>query len=434
MLLALYLVVCAFSFGLVNLGPLFSIESPWGSFNGNDALLLTLLVASVPCYLAQRRKTEMVWLRRMESVWMLFIVLLAVQSFRSPADSLTERLVHVRFVQGYLLFFPSIAVLTSGERVRRIAIAGMSFAIVGTVLTVLQSLHGLDNLFDSPYYSIGAWPGNKMMVGDIARVNLPISNWVAFVLLVLLPLSLLRFRPWQLALGSFLFLTILLNFARSLWLGMGAAFLTELLLLIWTRALRPGAAIRLLLVPLGGLAVLAAAPYVGLEGLSQALLERLNEGVLFYSTDSGTWRDRLYVAAAAMQLWESNPVWGVGTAYNLVFGTWIDLGPPMVLVSIGVVGLAIEVFLFAVCVSAGITALRQGLARGSLMLMLIGVALPAEVVLMLVYQQWLTPDCFAILGLASALAVTGHSIIRAAESTTAASLMSPSCYVSHRAR
>ena len=411
MILLFLLIACAFSFGLVNLAPLFGIRTPLGDFNAEDVLLIVLLVISVPSYLRQRVASKSPWTRRVEFAWLLFILLLAIQSFRSPATSLAGRFVNVRFVQGYLLFFPTLAVVTSAKRLRILLVAGVAYALAGTVLTILQSLHGLENLFASQFYDIGAWAGNKMIVGGLARVNLPISDWVAFVILAVLAYGLIRPRPWHVVLIGFLSFTVLLNFARSLWLGMFAGFLVLMVLLGWLKRLRVKSVLGLTLIPLAALLAVGIAPMVGFQGLHQSLLERIGEGTRYFYENAGTWAARLSVGAAALALWRTNPLWRIGTAYYSVFGMWIDLGLPAALVSIGLIGLVIEVYLLLVCSLAAIEAARRGGAARSTAAIVLGIVVPAEIVLILVYQQWVAPSSFAILGVASALALVAPGLL-----------------------
>ncbi len=400
----LYLLVCASSLGLVSLAPLFAIATPLGDFNAYDVLLIVLLVSTLPGYLRQRRRLAWRWFRRLEWAWLLFIVLLAVQSLRSPASSLTERFVHLRFCQDYLLFFPSVALLSSGSRLRWFEVAGGAYAVLGTLLTIAQSLHGLENLFASPFYDIGAWNGNKQMVGPLARVNLPISHWVAFALIVLVGMALIRFRLWHLALGGLLSLAILINFARSLWLGLAAALALEALLLCRLGLLRGARALRLAALPaIVGVGIFLA-PYVGLGGLTGALSERINEGLYFFTATAGTWSARLDQSQVALAIWQANPLWGVGTAYYEVVGTWIDMALPAVLLSIGLVGLVAEAWLLVVSSLLGLATARLGAARASASLVIIGVAVPAQVVLMMVYQQLLDSHALAVLAIATAVA------------------------------
>lgn len=411
-MLVLYLIVCAFSFGLINLAPLFMVSLAGRQFNAAEAILLImLLVLSFPAYLQQRSKLSSPWFHRLELAWLILIIFLVVQSFRSPADSLAERLANIRFAQGFLLFFPSVAIMTSRRRLYIIAIVGVLFALIGTMLTIAQSRYGLENLFDSPFFDAGYWAGNKGYVeGEIARVNLPISNWVAFVLLVLLAQSLLQFRWWHLILGAFLLVTIMLNFARLLWLGIAVAFTVEVLLL-WLLGMWRGAKVfRLALVLLVLVLSIGLAPYLGFGKLFDALQARLTEGIEYFVTGTGTWGRRLEVMEAAMELWRANPWWGVGTNYRKIFATWIDLGLPSVLVSIGVIGLIIIIIFWGICLWSGVTIARQGAVKNSMPLLIIGISVPAQVVFMLVYQQWLDPLGFAILGFASALLATSPQL------------------------
>jgi O-antigen ligase len=407
-MLFLYLVVCAFSFGLINLAPLLPISLAGRQFNAAEAILLiALLVLSLPAYLRQRRKLSSPWFHCLELAWLILIILLAVQSFRSPADSLAERLANMRFVQNFLLFFPSIAIMTSRKRLHIIAIIGVLFALIGTVMTIAQSIHGLENLFDSPLFDIGYWSGNKQYVAGIARVNLAISNWVAFVLLVLLAQTLLQFRWWHLLLGACFLITILLGFARLLWLGIIAAFTMEVFLLWRLGVLRGAKMFRLVLVPFVLALSIGLAQYLGFSEIFGALQEKLTEGIHYYVDKTGTWERRLEVMREAMELWKTNPWLGIGTAYYKILGVWIDLGLPTVLVSTGIIGLMSILYLFGICLLLGVASARKGVIKNSTLLIVIGVSVPAQVVLMLVYQQWLDPLGFAILGFASALLATG---------------------------
>ncbi len=412
MLFVLYLIVCVTSFGLANLGPLFSVSSPWGDFNAADVLLLALLVLTLPGYFRQRQKIGGPWFRVVEMAWIVLILLLTVESFRSPAASLTQRLRNVRFVQGYLLFFPSVAVLTSRSRLRTLAIVGGLFAVIGVALTVLQSRHGLTNLTSSPLYDVGPWPGEHGVVGGITRVNLAISDWIAFCLLFVLALSLVRFRLWHLVLAGLFTVAMLLTFTRLFWLGLAAAFVVEVVLLLLTAGARLPDLLKLSLAPLAlGLVLLGAAQFASLGGLLQAVAERVQNGLFHLSTTSGTWAVRLADQNLAMTIWAASPLLGVGTVYYPAVGKFLDLGLPSTLVSIGAVGLVIEFLMLLACLLAGIATLREGVRAGSPYLKAIGVSVPALVVLILVYQQWMSARDFAILALASALVLAAPSIL-----------------------
>jgi hypothetical protein len=409
LLFILYLVVCVSALGLINLAPLFSIETPLGGFTAKDIFLILLLGFSIPAYIRQRRRLASEEFRWLEFLWSAFIIMLAIQSFRSPANSLTQRLNHVRFVQPYLLFYPSIALLDSIERIKKFALFGGILAVLGTILTIAQSFHGLDNLFNSPFYDIGAWGGNKMYVGTFARVNLPISNWIAFVLLLLVAQGLMRLRLWHIMLGAFLAITIVLDFARSLWLAMAAAVGVIVLLYFLHGRLsipRIYGFIILLLISVG--LSLGLASILGFSGLYQAVLARINEGMLFFTTDTGTWGGRQVAAQLAYHIWHLNPLFGIGTDYYPTVGFYIDLGLPLTLVSIGIIGMILEGSLLVVCSWVGLKAMKKGNHKDSpsLLIITMGVVVPAFVAWMLVYQGWLDAYICSILAIASAISVS----------------------------
>ncbi len=411
MLMFLYIIVLGYNLGLYHLEPLIRISTPLGDFNGEDIALLLLLVASAPAYVRQRRVLVNYGFRQLEFAWVLFVVLLAVSSFSSPAVSLTERFVHLRFVQGYLMFFPSVAVLTSVGRVRTIVIAGILIAIAGTMLTIAQSLYGPTRMFSSEFYNIGAWEGSGGVVGGVVRVTLPIYNWIAFVLLVLFAYIVLEWRWSTVLLAAFLFITILLTFFRSLWLAMVCAFAFEAILLVWWRGITLRSLGKLLWLPLAVLLSILITPYVGLENITEAIVGRVSEGIYIFTTASGTWGVRLDDTEAALKIWSENWLFGVGTYYYSVFPKWLDLGIAVALLSVGVVGLILSFYLMLTIAWFGLRTLRYGLEQASVPLTLAGMAMPAQVVLMIVYQWWLPPTYVAtVLGLGSALAIAAPVI------------------------
>lgn len=405
MLGILYVAVVLFSVGFVDLSPVPVLRIAGGEMNLEDLLLGLLLIGSVPGYVRRRSELDQSAFRRMERAWILLIVVLGIASWSSPAGGFTERVVNLRFVQGSLLFFPTVAVLRDEHAIRRLARIAVAMAIGATLLALVQSLRGPTNLFDSPLYDIGAWGGNKGYVGNIARVNLPSSNWVAWVSLLLFAVVLQRNSSGLLLLMSFLLLTVVINFARSLWIGMILAALAEYLVLRAAGALGGGTLRRAILVPavlVGGMAAAVAFVFPELVG---SVAGRIDEGLTSYAEESGTWGWRVGQGVAALELWRSYPLLGVGTNYISVFPSFIDFGLPAILVSAGLAGLAALVWLWWVCLKQGGATARHGGGVQDLMTTAIGAGLVGQVVLMAVYQQWVIPYVTAILGVASGAAV-----------------------------
>ena len=90
-------------------------------------------------------------------------------------------------------------------------------------------------------------------------------------------------------------------------------------------------------------------------------------------------------------------MFGIGTNYYSVVGEWIDMGFALVLVSSGVVGFLGLVWLFMKSWSFGVKTMRIGLGAGSHIAIVAGAALVGQVVLMVVYQQWLDMQVAPIL-------------------------------------
>jgi hypothetical protein len=410
MQLFLYVVVSAFSYGLITLAPLVEIRLPVGRMNGEEVLLTILFLVTFHSYMLQRKRLRPFGFGRIEVVWLIFVALFLIVGWNSPASSIKERFLNVRIVERYLLFFPTVAVCTSLNRIKIIVKWGIFFAITGTILTIAQSIYGLTNLFGSDYYNIGVWGGNKMYLGSLARVNLPISNWIAFVILVIFAQLLLRWKWNQVFLATFLCITVLLNFARSLWLGMLGACFVIVWLLYREKVVSRDQMVRLSFFPLiiGG--SLLVGSLVGLSDLPGALMGRILEGIFIFETGSGTWSVRLVGLANAITLWLNNWAFGVGLNYWETFGGYLDLGIAIVLLSVGIVGFFVLCWLLYNCWGLAISTLKRGIEIESHDMIIAGVSMAALIILMLVYQQWINPYVTSILGFISGIAVSLRGI------------------------
>lgn len=406
MVFGLYLIVLASSLGFVNLAPLTPLSSDVGKLNAADILLAILAIVTLPGYLRERKKFVMFGASGLELAWVGFIIVVLLASYYSPASSLRERFVNLRFARGFILFFPTVAVISTESRLKAILRWGIVFALIGTLITIAQSLHGLTNLFDSDYYDIGDWVGNKQMVGGLARVNLPVSNWVAFVLLVLFADNLIRSKWTLICLSGILFVTILLNFARSLWLGLFAGFFVEFLYFYRLGLLTSRSLARLAMIPFAIILAVFAADALGIGDLIGAISYRLDEGLFFFKSGSGTWGVRMIDTDMAFKIWGENWLWGLGTAYQKVLGRALDMGIAIVLVSMGAIGLLTLCVLLFKSWQVGWNTLKWGLISNSHWALLAGAALIGQVTLMIVYQQWLNPYVAPILGVSGGVCVS----------------------------
>ena len=371
------------------MAPLRLVAFEAGYLSAGDALVALLLILSFPAYLRQRRRIADREARSLELAWIGLCIVLLLSSTNSPAFSIKACLYNLKFVEGFILYFPTVAIINSTRRVKAIAIYGAILAIVGTGMTVAQSLHGLTNLFDSPFYNVGGWGGNRIIVGGFTRVNLPLSNWVASALLVVFSSILLRFNWKTVLLSGGLFITILLNFARSLWLGLAAGLAVEYFYFYRLQLLTFGAKMRLLFLPVAVLIALYVGNMLGSDDLTQGILARLDEGTYFIAHGSGTWGTRIVGIENALKVWEGSWLFGIGTNYYSVVGQWIDIGFALVLVASGVVGLLALIWLFIRSWLFGVKTMRKGLNTGSHVAIVAGATLVGQVALMVVYQQWL---------------------------------------------
>jgi hypothetical protein len=418
MAFVLYLAWCVSAFGLINLAPLFALRTPLGALNAKDLLVLLVFAFSLPAYLRQRAVLGSPWFRWVEALWTVFAVLLAAGALRSPAASLTERFVQLRATEDFYLFYPSVAILTTFRRLRIMTVLVVVFAVFGTALTLAQSLHGTEYLFDSPFYDIGAWNGNRVNYGGITRVDLPVIELISYTLLGLIAASLLKFRAWYAYVAAFLLSAVVVNFARSLWLALAIAIVVEVWLLV--RSGHVSLARLRKLTPVLVLVVLAvvAVALSGRVGLTSVLTQRIADGFAMVAQDTGTWGNRFTVAQKAMELWSTNPLWGVGQGYYKVIGDSPDLGYAETLVTIGVVGLGVDLALLGVCAVYGARLVTRSNLVRSPHAVLAGVVLAADVVLQVIDQEWIYSRAFVVLAVAAALAFA-LPVLKSEPTTTA---------------
>ena len=400
-MLILYFVACGFTFGMYRLDRAISLATPLGELNGNDLVLVVLLLWSLPEYLRLRKEHPSPWFRWVELAWVALLIMLGIAALNSVAENMKDRFVHLRFLEPYLLFFPTVAVLTDRRRLRQCMTFGICLAVLGTILTIAQAIHGLTLLTDSPVYNVGSWLGSRGMVGALVRVNLPISNWAAFVILLLVASLLIRWRWWVVGLFILLALTVFINFARSLWLSLFVATVLEIVLFSWNGILDFKSGLRIALVPAVGAIALLVAPLVGLESLGDSMIGRIAEGVQFLNGGSGTWGERVDQSAWTWALLDQGYwLFGVGTDYQTFSGYIIDLGLPSTLLSVGIVGMTVLFGTLTVCFFAGIDSLKEAVRRDDLAAIVVCVGLPAVIIQRLVYQHWLYPESAGILAAA----------------------------------
>jgi hypothetical protein len=402
MILILYFICLSSNVGLFNLQPLFSLSTPIGSIKAGDTATIALLLLTLPGYLRQRSQISSVLYKSLELIWLLFTVYYLMIAWFSPSENLTGKFVNIRPVEHFIFFFTTVAVINTRERITITVIFGILISIGGTIMTIAQSLYGLENITDSPFYDVGFWGGNKQYVGDLARVNLPISNWISFVFLVLLIFIIFKFKVWYLPLAGFLSIAIIINFARSLWLSLLLGFVFAIIMFQFLKLINTKLTLRLILIPSLVYVGLSLAPVFGLPNLTDALFGRINEGIDNVISTSGTFESRMDYSSQAVQLWwENNPLFGLGFSETTSFA--VDVAYSRILLTMGLVGLLLDIALLSISLFFGIASARRGAITHNQFLIIAGVSGSALVVLIFVYQAWLVVYALSILGFASGI-------------------------------
>jgi hypothetical protein len=398
----IYLFACVSLLGLLNFEQLSYLRTPIGSLNADDLLLGVIVVGSAPAYWAWRKSHDARAIRVLELAWLGYILLLTLSAVSAPAVSLTEVFVHLRFVSRFAFFFPTVVILNTPVRRKAFLWVSVAIATVGTLFNIAQGLHGGVTLFDSPIYVVEL----RGEVGDLYRVYLMVTSYVAYVFLLSICVSIVYRRLLITAFSAFLTVSFVIIFFRSLWIGLACGFAVLIAIYAAQRPLRARAIITALAIPilliLAGL-ILSA---VGINAIGD-VIGRINDGTFSLSTESGTWGERLNVTSAMFATFDWNN-WLLGAG---LFGTyWTDFGVIDVFFHLGVLGLIAITFLMLSALAVGVSTIARGIRTGQRMAQCLGGAEVAFSVMLVAYSiltsNFLQPYTMTCLAIATALAAS----------------------------
>jgi O-antigen ligase len=267
------------------------------------------------------------------------------------------------------------------------SVVGFAQLAVLPVVSIVPQNSGISVVFSGAehwlrVYGISSHPnllGGHLAVGVILILGLVISSRG-------------RLRFWLIAAWLMCWLTLLLTFSRSAWLGVVGGGVVALVLL-----LRGGHLARSTIKLLAALAVAS----LGLTALfvwrfQPFLVNRIEVAIVSYETQAIT--QRLAAARLAVQIFAAHPLTGVGLAQSIVvtrdlLGTpidWIHNVPLLIAAELGVTGLMLIGLLMIALVVIGVQRWRRSVA---LWQTLVGGALIALVVAMQFdHYVWTVPQ------------------------------------------
>jgi hypothetical protein len=321
----------------------------WQAFG--DFMNLSFFIISIIKYQRQRKILSYTTFSFLEKSWIVFLIYFVISAIISPSTSKYGSIGNLRLAYPYFLFFSSVALLTSQDKIRSFLKVLVVYAVIGGVLSIIQSFYGVVPIFDiKGFYNIGHWGGQQLyIIPGIARVMLP-PLYLIYIVFIALVYNEILFHDHQYSILLLFFLvTILIGFARSLWV---ATVLTVLITMIAVmginildlKKLIKLSALIITAVTLGFIIV------INIFGDS-FLLALTNRYFLLFSDieyGQGTFGSRLITMGDSIKLWLKNPYWGNGAAYTSITKMYrlSDVGFTYVLVTIGIVGMILVMNLY----------------------------------------------------------------------------------------
>jgi hypothetical protein len=284
----------------------------------------------------------------------------------------------LRIAPFYMTFFIILGFVADRRDYERLTRIWFGLCITGTVLIILQSLHGTDPLFAGTGLDQVFTPPSPMITehyGPLHRTVFPF--YFAAVWAIFYCLARWTFSPsvkWLLS-AQFFSVAFIFNLARGLYFGVLCAFVAFVLLMVRTRRMVGQI---MLAVTIPALIIGVTLPAVGYSDLATGIAMRVGSGLQDVQSGGGTWGGRLdqvaqfrRLAPGPVDLWFGYGYLGVRSGLSLSF---IELGFVDLVYRGGLLGAAVMGFIvFRLIVFASKTTLT-GRRRGDQVLAALGIA------------------------------------------------------------
>jgi hypothetical protein len=213
--------------GIIRLEPLVTIDSPVGRIRGSDLLLLFQVFVTIVIFCISPKKRLLT--DSMSKLWLFFIFILVCMTINSPSDWTEtggmETFAQLRKLFYFMSYFYILALTSDSSDLNFLFKSLVVIALIGSVLTIMQSLSGPDPLFGAvvgkdhdSYYNIAIW-GQFDQIGPLTRVNLPVIFLVVFLFNYYFARMLEKINLFPLFLVGLFSLIIVINFSRGLFAG-----------------------------------------------------------------------------------------------------------------------------------------------------------------------------------------------------------------------
>lgn len=354
-----------------------------------DLINIPLILYTLNSYL--KSKNEENHSRTLEIIWGLFILYYAVLLLMQPGfASKVSFILNLREIYPYLIFYYTIAFIKREKDFKTFWRVLMFYSVVASFLSVLQSLHPIELIMESPLYGVGHWrEGQQFILGSVERVMLASLYLVEIMFLYFSIKTISEDKKKHTLMLTILALPILISYARSHWIAL--IFCIIMIYILSFYYLR-GAKSFLKKIVLG----------VGIALLVYGILLEINSHIVYqiadrfmltfdeYLNETGSYGSRLHTMMVGLILWQKNILFGLGPFFMNIenMPELTDVGFIYVLVTIGAVGLALFTIVWLTNVIFGIKLVIQGLKFQNMEIMKGGMLLITTFVFLIIIQQY----------------------------------------------
>lgn len=338
--------------------------------------------------------------------WNIFIIYYSVRLVASEKYySKVTSLLNIREMYPYLLFYVSIIIINSKEKLKKAIIFMLAMSVIATIFTVIQSIYGPKPMFDiKGFYNIGHWAGQgTVMIGPISRVILPTMYLVYIVFIGLILYNLIKGELKFLMIILALTIAILISFTRSFWLAITISGIFTVILLLRNSLITKNTfyiSFILLLITAGILLVFIMQS----NPISHSLSDRLLSIFSDVQNRAGTYNIRLINLQRFLDVWKSFGIFlGVDPFFIGHYNepTLSDVGFVYVLVTIGLIGLLLLASIWIVGFRYAIIMLKTGSREGIMEMSTTGAILFASIIFFIICQVYtqfsFTSSLFALI-------------------------------------
>jgi hypothetical protein len=229
----LYLVVLLGLFlGSFTLNPLLTAELPFGRVRANDVVVIFQLFITCAFFLSLKGRKVLRSKDQAVRIMSLYLGMILIMTLISKAELSdwggNQFIANLRRVLYFGSFFYVVSMLRTSSDSSFVLRLMLFYAVVGSILTILQSLYGPTPMFSASismdsdmysFYNVGTWNQFDSIGGVLTRVNLPVIYIIIWAFFYFMVKALDKLELKSISLVGLFALPIFIDYSRGLFFG-----------------------------------------------------------------------------------------------------------------------------------------------------------------------------------------------------------------------